>query len=95
MFKIAEYSELLRLLEEAQALEQALMPNELEMLRSLKAKYDEPMSVDPFDLTALNVMLRNVEIRKSYQFDPKKDAGRVIDLPRAEDLENGTESGQD
>ena len=94
MFNITEYSELLRLLEETEAVERALMPNELEMLRSLKAKYDEPMSVDPFDVTALNVLLRNVEVRKSYRFDPKKDAGRVIDLPRAEDPENGTESGQ-
>ena len=94
MFSITEYSELLRLLEETEAVDQALMPNELEMLRSIKAKYAEPMSVDPFDLTALNVMLRNVEVRKAYRFDPKKDPGRVIDLPRAEDPENGGDSDQ-
>ena len=35
---------------------------------------------------ALNVMLRNIEVRKDYVFDVKKDTGRVIDLPRkAED----------
>jgi hypothetical protein len=94
MFKITDYVELLRLLEEAEAVEQGLMPNELEMLRSLKAKYAEPLNVDPFDVTGLNVMLRNVEIRKGYNFDPKKDAGRVIDLPRAEDTKNSTGGGQ-
>ena len=90
MFNITDYAELLRLLEEAEAVEEGLMPNELEMLRSLKTKYAEPSSVDPFDATALNVILRNVEIRKGYHFDPKKDAGRVIDLPRADDPKNST-----
>ena len=94
MFKMTEFSELLRLLKETEAVEQALMPNELEMLRSLKAKYAEPMSVDPFDLTALNVMLRNVEVRKDYRFYPKKDPGRIIDLPRAEEPGNGSDSDQ-
>ena len=93
MFNIAEYAELLRLLEEAAAVEEGLMPNELEMLRSLKTKYVEPSSVDPFDVTALNVMLRNVEIRKGYHFDPKKDAGRVIDLPRADETKNSAGNG--
>ncbi len=58
------------------------MPNELEMLHSLKAKYIEPLNPDPFDVTSHNVMLRNVEIRTGYRFDPRKDGGRVINLPR-------------
>jgi len=94
VFNITDYSELLRLLDEAEAVEEALMPNELEMLRSLKAKYAEPSVVDPFDVTALNVMLRNVEIRKGYHFDSKKDAGRVIDLPRAKGSGKGTGDGR-
>ena len=53
------------------------------MVRSLKAKYAEPLSPDPFDVTCLEVMRRNVEIRKGYRFDPKRDGGRVIDLPRS------------
>ena len=43
------------------------------------------MDVDPFDATALEVILRNVEVRKGYDFDPRRDGGRVIDLPRSGD----------
>ncbi len=82
MFDMAAYVEVKRLLDALGAIEARLMPNELEMLRSLKAKYAEPSSPDPFDVTSIEVMLRNVEIRKGYRFDPGKDAGRVIDLPR-------------
>ena len=85
MFNITAYTELKHLLKEAAAIEDGLMPNELAMLRSLKAKYSEPLNPDPFDVTALNVMLRNVEIRKSYDFDPRKEAVRTIDLPRTRD----------
>ncbi len=79
---MAAYVEVRRLLDALGAIEARLMPNELEILRSLKAKYTEPSSPDPFDVTSLVVMLRNVEIRKGYRFDPGKDAGRVIELPR-------------
>ena len=82
MFNMAGYVELKRPLTKVEALEEKLMPNELEMLRSLKANYVGPLNPDPFDVTSLNVMLRNVEIRKGYRFDPKKDGGRVINLPR-------------
>jgi hypothetical protein len=82
MFNLTDYTELKRLLTELAAVEDALMANELEMLHSLRDKYAEPITVDPFDTTALNVMLRNIEVRKGHKFDPKKDAGRVIDLPR-------------
>ncbi len=82
MFDMAAYVEVRRLLDALGAIEARLMPNELEMLRSLKAKYAEPSSPDPFDVTSIEVMLRNVEIRKGYRFEPGKDAGRVIDLPR-------------
>ncbi|MBT5299136.1 MAG: hypothetical protein HOL41_12385 [Rhodospirillaceae bacterium] len=82
MFNLTDYTELKRLLTELAAVEDALMANELEMLHSLRDKYAEPITVDPFDTAALNVMLRNIEVRKGYKFDPKKDAGRVIDLAR-------------
>ena len=82
MFDMTGYAELKRLLTEVEAIEGKLMPNELEMLRSLVAKYVEPQNPDPFDVTSLNVLLRNVEIRKGYRFDPKRDGGRVINLPR-------------
>ncbi len=84
MFIITAYAELMRLIEETSELEDQLMPNELEMLHSLRDKYAEPINPDPFDVTALNVMIRNVEVRKGFRIDPKKDGGRVIDMPRAE-----------
>ncbi len=82
MFNMAAYVEVRRLLDALGAIEARLMPNECEMLRSLKVKYAEPSSPEPFDVTSLEVMLRNVEIRKGYRFDPGKDTGRVIELPR-------------
>jgi len=81
MFNMAGYAEVKRLLGELQAVENKLMPNELEMLRSLKVKYTELLTPDPFDQTSLNVMLRNVEIRKGYRIEPRKDGGRIINLP--------------
>jgi len=82
MVKLAAYTEFKSALEQAVEAEDALLPNELEMLRSLVAKYGEPLDLDPFDVTALEVILRNVEARKGFDIDVKKDAGRVIDLPR-------------
>ena len=82
MFNLINYADVKRLLGELETLEDQLMPNELEMLHSLCDKYAEPITIDPFDATALNVMLRNIEVRKGYVFDVKKDAGRVIELPR-------------
>ena len=86
MIDLAEYVKLTQKLEELELVIDKLMPNELELLRSIEAKYAEPLSPDPFDATALFVMLRNVDVRRAYQFDPKKDGGRVIDLPRSDAL---------
>ena len=85
MVELVAHVALQRLIEAAEAVEESLMPNEREMLHSLKSKYAAPMDVDPFDTTALEVILRNVEVRKGYDFDPRKDGGRVIDLPRTGD----------
>ncbi len=82
MFNMTGYVGVKRLLTKVEAIEEKLMPNELEMLHSLQAKYVEPLNPDPYDVTSLNVLLRNVEIRKGYRFDPKRDGGRVINLPR-------------
>lgn len=85
MVELAAHVALQRLIEAAETVEEGLMPNEREMLHSLKAKYRAPIDVDPFDTTALEVILRNVEVRKGYDFDPQRDGGRVIDLPRSGD----------
>ncbi len=89
MPNLATYAELKRLLDEVEDIAERLMPNEREMFASLKEKYFELLTPDPFDVTSLEVMLRNVEIRKGYNIDPKKDGGRVIDLPRSSDPEQG------
>ena len=85
MVELVAFVALQRLIEAAEAVEESLMPNEREMLHSLKAKYGAPGDVDPFDMTALEVIVRNVEVRKGYAFDPRRDGGRVIDLPRSGD----------
>ena len=85
MVELVAYVALKRLIERAEGIEESLMPNEREMLHSLKSKYAAPIDVDPFDATALEVILRNVQVRKGYDFDPRKDGGRVIDLPRTGD----------
>ena len=87
MFDMTAYAQLRVLLSELDKIEDSLMPNELEMLHSIKAKYTDPQSPDPFDSTALNVILRNVEVRKGVKMDVKKDSGRVINLPSADTVD--------
>ena len=83
MAKLVAFAQFQAMLSRAAEVEDALLPNELEMLHSLGAKYAEPLTPDPFDVTALEVILRNVEIRKGYRFDAKKDVPRMIDMPRS------------
>ena len=80
MFNMAAYSAFKGLIDEVGALDEQLMPNELETYRSLAIKYAAPLSPDATDVTCLEVILRNVQIRKGYDFDPATDGGRVIDL---------------
>ena len=47
-----------------EVIEEKLKPNEFEMLHNLQAKYVEPLNPAPYEVISLNVMLRNVEIRK-------------------------------
>jgi len=84
------YVELKSLITEVEAIEEKLTPNELEMLHSFREKYNEPIDPDPFDVTALNVMLRNVEVRAAYRVDPRKDTGRVIDLGHSDGTKDKT-----
>ena len=82
MFNLAAYAEFKRLIDELGVVDDQLMPNELETYRSLAMKYAEPMTLDPIDTSCLEVILRNIEIRRGYNFDPKTDGGRVMDLHR-------------
>ena len=83
MFDMTAYAAFKNRLDELVAVEDKLMPNERETYRSLALKYAEPATPEATDVTCLDVILRNVEIRKGYDFDAKTDSGRVIDLPHA------------
>jgi hypothetical protein len=82
MFNMVAYSALKSLIDEVAAVDDRLMPNEIETYRSLAMKYAEPVSPEATDVTCLEVILRNVRIRRGYDFDPATDGGRIIDLPR-------------
>jgi hypothetical protein len=79
---LTRHIEVTRLISEAETVAGELTPNELELLRHLKAKYSEPGPGADDDQVCLEVMLRNVEIRKGYAIDPKRDSGRVIEVTR-------------
>jgi hypothetical protein len=85
MGDLVNHSEVLRLLAEAEAMAADLTPNEQEMLSHLKSKYAAPDHGDFDDKICLEVMLRNVAIRKGYTMDPKNDAARVIEVTRKRD----------
>ena len=82
MVDLANHTQVVKLLAEAEALAADLTPNEQEMLSHLKWKYAVPDHGDFDDKICLEVMLRNVAIRKGYTMDPKVDTNRVIEVTR-------------
>ncbi len=82
MVNLAYHAEVLKLLAEVEAKAADLTPNEQEMLSHLKSKYSTPDHGDFDDKICLEVMLRNVAIRRGYTMDPKSDAARVIEVTR-------------
>lgn len=80
MFDMAGYVEIKHLIDRVEAAGAALMPNESETLADLKDKYAEPLTPAAADVTCLEVILRNIEIRKHYAVDAKSHAGRSIDF---------------
>ena len=83
MFDMTAYAAFKNRLDDLGAVEGELLPNERETYRSLALKYAEPATPDATDAVCLDVILRNVAIRKGYDFDAKTDGGRVIELPHA------------
>ncbi len=90
MFSLADFAEVKRLLDEVAAVEDRLTPNELELYRTLKARYEDPGAGSFDDKTCLEVILRNIKVRAGYGLEPKDTTSRVIDMPRVGD--DGTES---
>ena len=82
MVNLAYHAEVLKLLAEVEAMAADLTPNEREILAHLRSKYAVPDHGDFDDKICLEVMLRNVAIRRGYTMDPKSDAARVIEVTR-------------
>ena len=82
MVNLAYHAQVLKLLAEVEAVAADLTPNELEMLSHLRSKYAAADHGDFDDKICLEVMLRNVAIRRGYTMDPKSDAARVIEVVR-------------
>jgi hypothetical protein len=82
MVNLAYHAQVLKLLAEVEAMAADLTPNEQEMLSHLRSKYAVPDHGDFDDKICLEVMLRNVAIRRGYTMDPKSDATRVIEVTR-------------
>lgn len=78
---LVEYAEIRELLDELDTIADELTPNEREMYAHLTAKYDTPGQGAFDDKTCLQVMLRNVGIRRGLGMKPA-EATRKIDLPR-------------
>ena len=74
--------------DEVAAVQEELTPNERELFHNLRAKYREPGVTSFDDKICLEIMLRNVGIRRGYGLDPGDTVGRIIDLPRTDDPED-------
>ncbi len=81
MVNLAHYAEIKSLLDEVVGLADQLSPNERELFHTLAARYEEPVTGTFDDKTCLEVMLRNVELRKGYGLKAS-DATRRVDLER-------------
>jgi len=72
MFDMARHLRVTALLDEVRAVEERLISNEREMVAHLREKYADPGHSDGDDAAVLEIILRNVEIRRGFDIDPKK-----------------------
>ncbi len=84
MVNLAHYAEIKSLLDEVAVLADQLSPNERELFHTLAARYEEPVTGTFDDKICLEVMLRNVELRKGYGLKAS-DATRQVELERKSD----------
>ena len=83
MVKLTELAEIQSLLDQLAPLQGELTANELELFRNLLSKYQEPVSGQFDDKICLELLLRNVSIRRAHGLAPEDATARRIDLPRA------------
>ena len=79
MVELANRAQVLKLLSELDDVTDKLTSNELEMYSQIKEKYSSSDEGTFDDKVCLEVMLRNITIRKGYGMD-KNEATRVINL---------------
>lgn len=80
MVNLVRYAEVMDLLDQVEGQAEALMANEIEMFATLKARYAEPVDGLFDDALCLQLMLRNVAIRKGHGVDPKAGFRQPIEL---------------
>ena len=81
MLDLANRAQVLELLEICEKQKDKLTANEFEMLSQLKLKYNSVDEGSFDDKTCLEVMLRNIGIRKSLNMN-KNQATRIIDVEK-------------
>jgi hypothetical protein len=71
MVDLARHLRVTALLEEIAEVEDRLIANEREMVAHLREKYADPGHSDGDDAAVLEIILRNVAIRRGFDIDPK------------------------
>ena len=71
MTNLLRHAEVTALLERLAPLEGQLLPNERQMVQAIRDKYAQPGVTDFDDAHCLEVILRNLEIRKGYDMERK------------------------
>ena len=87
MVDLSNRAQVLTLLAECKQHLDKFTPTELEMYSHLKKKYATSTDGSFDDKTCLEIMLRNIGIRQSFNMD-KSEATRVIDLKSSSDLDD-------
>jgi len=81
MVDLANRAQVLELLEECEHQKDQLTANEFEMFTQIKSKYIEVDEGSFDDKICLEVMLRNIGIRKSMNMN-KNQAARIVDVKK-------------
>ncbi len=82
MFSLARRVKITEHIEALEKVAEELLVHELEMLEKMKAQYADPDPGHYHDVLCLEVILRNVKIRRKFGVDQDKLKARSITLAR-------------
>ncbi|MEM7173027.1 MAG: hypothetical protein AAF530_22890 [Pseudomonadota bacterium] len=82
MFSLGRRAKITDLIEALEKRADELMTHEMDMVQKFKAQYADPDPGHHHDVLCLEVILRNVKIRRNYGVDHKKLAARSIEFER-------------